>query len=114
MVQPGGPSSHCLTSSGLVRASKTRRRGASKTRVITISRPVGVVTFNCPAFIIGALLLAFRAYTFPLFGLKLSEQGIEALEPAFPELAIAIQPFADAGQRLGLEAAGALLGVLAA
>src|SRR5213593_4495483 len=46
--QPGGPNSHCLTSSGLVWASKTSRRGASNTRVITISRSPGVVSFRVP------------------------------------------------------------------
>src|SRR5882762_173305 len=56
MVQPGGPSNHCLTSPGLVKASKTRRRGALKTRVIAISRSLGVVIFNAPVFVIRDLL----------------------------------------------------------
>src|SRR6266571_2265667 len=56
--QPRGPNQR-LNSSGLVKASKTRRRGASKTRVITTSRSVGVVTFNVPVFFIGDLLYRF-------------------------------------------------------
>src|SRR5215472_1485969 len=44
MVHPGGPSNHWGTYRGLVQASKTRRRGALKTRHKTISRSLGVVT----------------------------------------------------------------------
>src|SRR6267143_5267151 len=54
--QPGGPSSHRLTSSGLVWASKTSWRGASNPRVITISRSPGAVSCNVPALFIGGLL----------------------------------------------------------
>jgi hypothetical protein len=51
-----------------VKASKTRLRGASKTRVSTISRSVGVVTFNVPVFFIGDLLYRFaRPRFFSLF-----------------------------------------------
>src|SRR5215212_3163813 len=44
MVQPSGPSIHCGRYSGLVQASKTSRRGASSSRVMTISWSVGIVT----------------------------------------------------------------------
>src|SRR5437868_10500564 len=65
--QPRGPNQR-LSSSGLVNASKTRRRGASKTRVKTISRSVGVVTFNVPVFFIDALLLLpFGQFVSPWF-----------------------------------------------
>src|SRR5713226_2988589 len=50
--QPRGPNQRS-SSSGLLNASKTRWRGASKTRVRTISRSLGVVTFNVPVFFIG-------------------------------------------------------------
>src|SRR6185312_7886425 len=53
--QPRGPNQR-LRNSGLLNASNIRRRGASKTRVITISRSVGVVTFNVPVFFIGVFL----------------------------------------------------------
>src|SRR6267378_8298911 len=56
--QPRGPNQR-LSSSGLVKASKTRRRGESKTRVITISRSVGRETFNVPVFFIVDLLFRF-------------------------------------------------------
>ena len=56
IVQPGGPSSQRLSSSGSRMASNTRLRGASKPRVITISRSVGVVTFKLPSDLIGILL----------------------------------------------------------
>src|SRR5258706_16002180 len=52
--QPLGPNQR-LSSSGLVNASKTSRRGASKTRVITTSRSVGVETINPPKFFIADL-----------------------------------------------------------
>jgi len=42
-----------LTSSGLVCASNTSVRGASKTRVIAISCSEGVVICNVPVFGIG-------------------------------------------------------------
>src|SRR6266478_9698601 len=66
--QPRGPNQR-LNSSGLVKASKIRRRGASKTRVITTSRSVGVVTFNVPEFFIGDLLyrLVYRFVRARLF-----------------------------------------------
>src|SRR5881628_2509779 len=82
--QPRGPNQR-LSSSGLENASKTRRRGASKTRVRTISRSVGVVTFNVPVFFIVSSPLSFGVSTFFLLGLHLIQQGVEALEAAFPK-----------------------------
>src|SRR5262249_7256562 len=62
--QPRGPNQR-LSSSGLEKASKTRRRGASKTRLITTSRSVGVVTFKVPVLFIAALLgRAWRVHVF--------------------------------------------------
>src|SRR5713226_10054041 len=81
--QPRGPNQR-LRSSGLVNASQTRRRGASKTRVSTISRSVGVVTFKVPVFFIDSLRLSPLASTRLLLGLELAEQRIQALERAFP------------------------------
>src|SRR5664279_2606442 len=46
MVHSGGPSSQRRTSSGLVNASNTSRRGASKSRVTRISRSLGVDTLK--------------------------------------------------------------------
>ena len=41
--------------------------------------------------------------TFFLLSLHLIQQRIEPLEAAFPKLAVALQPFADIGERLGVE-----------
>src|SRR5207244_7814424 len=46
----------CVSSSGLVNASNTSSRGASKTRVMTISLSVGVGTFSVPVFFIFVVL----------------------------------------------------------
>src|SRR3989304_4679078 len=54
--QPGGPPAQRLRSSGLVEASKTSRRGASKTRVMAISRSDGILTCSVPVSVIGGLL----------------------------------------------------------
>src|ERR1700732_988141 len=84
--QPRGPNQR-LNSSGLVKASKTRRRGTSKTRVITTSRSVGVVTFNVPVFFIGALLYCFvRPRFFSLLGVNACVQLHEAEFRAHPGL----------------------------
>src|SRR2546430_7597402 len=64
MVQPGGPSNHCLRSSGFVKASKTKLRGASKTRVIAISRSALALTCSAAAFFIGDLLIVWHVWFF--------------------------------------------------
>src|SRR5207245_9014675 len=46
-------------------------------------------------------------------GFELIEQGIEALEAALPETAVALQPRGGFRERLGLEPAGPSLGVAA-
>src|SRR2546421_4617261 len=84
--QPRGPNQR-LNSSGLVKASKTRRRGASKTRVITTSRSVGIVTFNVPVFFTGDLLYCFlRLSFFYLSGVSAYGQLHEADFAANPRL----------------------------
>src|ERR1700682_6089078 len=64
-------SHQCATCSALVQASKTMLRGASKMRVITISRSDGVVTLNVPVFLMGDLFSSLRASTFVLLLLHL-------------------------------------------
>src|SRR5271156_734865 len=88
--QSSGPYSQRCTSSGLVQASNTRRRGASKTRVIAISRSLGVVTFNAPLFFIGALPLC--ASTFFLLRLQFCKHAVEALEIGFPDAPVSFDP----------------------
>src|SRR5688500_17434244 len=81
MDQPGGPRSQRLRISGWDIASQTRWRGASNTRVITISRSAGVVTLsNC---CIAKLLLALSALGFGFTGLEFFKDGVEALEVLF-------------------------------
>src|ERR1700733_13094500 len=48
IVHPSGPSSQCRRCSGVVHASNTTARGASNTRVMTISRSDGVVNVVRP------------------------------------------------------------------
>src|SRR5580704_3725379 len=133
MVQPSGPRSQRWISSGLVKASQTRVRGASKTRVMTISRSPRAVTFRAPELdILGSVvseqllvsvmpeffmeffLLSFRAGTLFLVRLHFSQQSVEPLEPALPELAVTLEPCRGVGQWLGFEAARPPLGVAAA
>src|SRR5205807_10117791 len=89
--QPRGPNQR-LSNSGFVNASQTRRRGASNTRVSTISRSVGVVTFKAPVFFITNPPLGFAVSMVLLFGFQLIKQGVEALEVGLPNLAITLQP----------------------
>src|SRR5580693_7771825 len=102
--QPGGPSNHRLSSSGLKIESQTSSRGASNSRTMTISRSVGVVSFR--AFRIGKVLSGFL-----LPGLQLVQEGVEALEVGLPEFSILLQPLGGFGQRPGLDPAGSFLGV---
>src|SRR6266403_4681211 len=114
MDQPGGPSSHCLTSSGLVKASKTNVRGASKVRVITISRSPRVVSLRFPAFVMASLLslrLRLPANLFFLFGFHVVEQRVESLEVAFPYSPVAVEPGFQLLQWRGAQGIDAALGV---
>lgn len=51
---------------------------------------------------------------FVLLGLHFAQEGIEALEPCFPELAITFEPLAGFREWAGFEAARPALGVTAA
>src|SRR5215471_21208860 len=99
MVQPSGPNNQRCKSSGVVQASKTSLRGASKSRIITISRSVGVVTSRVPLFFIGSLLKSVRALTFLLF--DVFERWFENLKAALPSPIVASQPDVDLRKRLG-------------
>src|SRR5579871_3837968 len=86
IVQPSGPSSHCGTCRGSVHAAQTSRRGASNTRVITISRSDGVLKRVRPISVFAAtfvlLLLLFLL-------LHLFEVAVEARVAGLPEAAVA-------------------------
>src|SRR5687768_11772404 len=86
--------------SGLVMASKTRRRGASNSRVRPISRSEGVVTLKVSLF---AALLTGMSF---LLRFELLQIGLEAIEPLFPDRAIALRPFGHFFQRCRFEPAG--------
>ena len=67
------------------------------------------------AVICGFLLLGFGLGFAPgPVGLHFLEQGVEALEARLEQRAVVLQPAGGVGQRLGLEPAGAALGVAAA
>src|SRR5690349_14638371 len=117
-VEPCGPH-HRFRCSGLLIASKTSRRGAPKSRVRTISRSEGNVTWRPAGFSSAgfaasrsgdcaatAPVLRFAAVTFLLLSLKFVEVIAQAVEALFPEPAVLSDPIRDLPQRLRVEAAG--------
>src|ERR1700687_659219 len=88
-------SHQCATCSAFVQSSKTTARGASKMRVITISRSVGVAIFTVPMFFIGDLPLSFRASTSFLLLLHLFQVLVQAGKFLLPETAKGFKPFSD-------------------
>src|SRR5258706_6355727 len=84
VVKPCGPHQRAA-STGSTQASKTRRRGAAKTRVMTSSS-------------------LFAAMRFPLL-LDLAQIVVEAIEAGVPELAVQPEPVDRALERPGFQAA---------
>src|SRR6185312_3502612 len=82
----------------LVKASHTSSRGALKVRSMTSTRSCGSVRM---LFALAGILL--------LLGLEFLEIDLEAVEALVPELAVALQPFIDAHERLRLQLCGAVL-----
>src|SRR5687767_3781877 len=112
MVQPGSPESQRRRYSGRVSASQTMARGASKTRVMTISRSLGVVMVSGCVVGIGAFLLTVRvAALLALDGVHFFQQRVEAPVVAFPGSAEFLQPAGGPGQGLRREAPGPALGI---
>src|SRR5262249_44914614 len=93
VVKPRGPH-HCAKRPGSVQALKTRRRGASKTRVMTTSRSSGWVA----AFVLASMSL-------PLL-FQLVQIVIQAIEALLPETAIVFQPVAGILERARPKPAG--------
>src|SRR4029077_13412385 len=96
IAQPGGPSIHFVMCSGLVQQSKTSARGASTTRVTSISVSDGVANPVAPsllAVVIVELLL-----------LEVAEVVVEPLVARVPEAAVVLGPFGDLLERRRLEA----------
>src|ERR1700692_2340479 len=92
-------SHQCATAPGLVQASKTTARGASKMRVITISRSVGVAIFTVAMFFTGDLSLSLRASTLLLLLLHLFQVSIQAGKFLRPEAAKGPHPVSDILER---------------
>ena len=93
-----GPSIQRGTCSGLVQASKTSSPRASKTPRHR-DLPLGgrrTCKFRSSSSVHSPSL---GAVTFLLPGLQLVEQGVEALEVALPEPAVALQPFVGLRER---------------
>src|SRR5580700_8442504 len=88
-------SHQCATCSGLVQASKTTARGASKMRVITISRSVGVVILTVPMFFTSHLSLSPRAFTCFLLLLHHFQVVVQACKFLLPEAAKGFKPLSD-------------------
>src|SRR5437763_125219 len=91
--KPFGPHQF-TTCPGLVIASHTSSRGASKVRVMTISRSA------VPAASLFLLVSIFLLLD--LHGLKV---GIQAIEPLFPELAVLFDKIGSFVQRRRIELA---------
>src|SRR3990172_4961650 len=90
--------------SGWVQASKTRRRGASRTRVMTRSRSTAFAE---------ALVLSLLAAMLLLLHFQLSDIVVQTLEALFPEAAIALDPIRHLFERTRIEPAGPPLRVAA-
>src|SRR5512134_1551634 len=94
---PSGPVSHFGTRAGLVNASKTRCRGASTTRVMTISRSLGV------AYVVTPVLAVVTIGVLPLELFEVVVQPGVARIPESPEFR---GPFHHFPERRGVEGAG--------
>src|SRR5262245_50885992 len=84
--------------SGLVKASKTSRRGAPKTRVRTMVGFPGSATSS-----------SVLAGTFLLLPLHLLQMDVQAFEALFPESPVALHPVGDLLEPVCLEPAGPAL-----
>src|SRR5262245_44789564 len=108
MGHSDGPHSQRLTISGLVNASNTSWRGASKVRATVISRSSGLVSLyfgmTLPLF-----FLVIVAVPVALICLQLLQVGLQAIQPLVPEPAIAFQPVINGPQAVRCDTARAPL-----
>src|SRR5580693_3759596 len=98
-------SHQCATCAAFVQASNTTARGASKMRVITISRSVGVAIFTVPMFFTGDLSLSLLAFPCFLLLLHLVQVVVQTGKFLLPEAAKGIKPLSDILERDGHERA---------
>src|SRR6185312_13053117 len=99
VVKPLGPH-HSPSRLGSVKQENTSARGASNTRTPSI-------TFGSLSR--SRLLLADMAFLLArllFFALQLTQIVVEAVEPLFPEPAVALEPFVHVLERLWLDLAG--------
>src|SRR5260221_924960 len=115
MVHPGGPSSQRRTNSGLVNASNTSRRGASKSRVTWISRSLGVDTLKLSGkkMELPLPLLGSGTFVFLFRGFQLAQQSVEADEGSLPIFAVPLQPLGCFSEGARLELAWSPLRIAA-
>src|SRR5687767_6583376 len=92
---------------GSVHILNTSSRGASNTRLPTISRPDSVADELLSSSLVAAFILL-------LLLLQFAEVILEAIEAALPEFAVVADPFVDGLQRPGGEPAWPPLSVAAA
>src|SRR6266576_6678620 len=100
MPTPIGPHHFC-TCSGRVNTSKTRSRGASKTRSMTSS-------------LIGISVTSSLAGMSLLLHLQFLQVLVQTIEPLLPDVAIALDPLIDLFERARLERRRPPLRLLAA
>src|SRR5688572_18603546 len=103
IVAPGCQHHHRRTYSGLVNASNTRCRGASKVRRRRISVSEGNVTSRVPLARVSGMTL--------LLGFQLVEDGVEAVEPPLPQGPVLVDPVGRVAQPPGDDPARPALGV---
>src|SRR5438128_3403304 len=101
VMKPSGPHQPAACSAS-VHALNTRRRGASKIRVMTSSRCADATS----ALALAVIVLLAR--------LQLAEIIVQAIEALLPEVAVVLQPVGGVLERPRLEPAGPPLGLAAA
>src|SRR6516165_9847883 len=92
-------SHQCATCSDLVQASKTRARGASKSRVTTIWRSPGVAIVTGPMLFSGAVSLSPLPSTCFLLVLHLVQVPVQAGKSLLPEMAKGLNPVGNIPKR---------------
>src|SRR6185503_16532067 len=93
VVKPSGPH-HCARCFGSDHMSNTSARGASSTRMPTITAGSGPRSMLS----LWATLLLRAGF---VLGLQLLQVGFQAIQPLVPEPAIALQPIVDGPQPVG-------------
>src|SRR5277367_3146012 len=99
MVKPFGPH-QCARCFGSVHSLNTSARGASKTRVTTISR--AELSMAAATLLLAATLVLLF---FGIFLLQPAQIILEAIEALLPEPSVAVEPLGRVLERCGRESA---------